>query len=396
MKKRERSDAKPAAVMTQKGRAKPRSRTLLTKVRPKRPPVARDAFRDVYAVVLAGGIGTRFWPLSTPARPKQFLTELADRSLYVQTVDRARLLVPPDRILIMTGAPFLGFIRQQTPEIPLENVIVEPLRRDTGPAIILAAFAVAARRPDGLMVAFPSDHFVGDNLEFRRTVAAAIAQARCGGLGTIGIPPTYPATVFGYLRLAGPAVPLVLQRVKQFVEKPDRAKAEQYAASGHYLWNSGMFIWRARTLLDAAKRHLPETYKELASAAAVLGEAAFPRRVLEVFQQINPVSIDYGIMEKADDVWCVPAAFAWNDIGGWLATGQFIAADDRGNHVRGDVFLDEVSGAIVIGAPGRPIVVAGLADCVVVQGDGGTLVCSKSALARLRQIVGRVLEPKKG
>ncbi len=355
------------------------------------PEPAGNGLEDVVAVVMAGGIGTRFWPLSTPQRPKQFLTELAGRSLYMQAFDRARLLVPADRILVMTGAAFLDLVRQETPDVPPENVIPEPLRRDTAAAVILASLIVADRQPDAVMAVFPSDHFIGDAAEFHRTLATAVARARQGGLGTIGIRPTYAATGYGYLRLAASAEPLAAQRVEEFVEKPDRQKAEQYLASGQFLWNSGIFVWQARELLQAAERHLPDTYGALAGLTDAAGEEAFSERAMESFRRIKPISIDFGVMEKARDVWCVPAAFEWNDIGGWLATDQLIPPDERGNQVSGNAFLDEVTGTLVIGEPGHPIAVVGLTDCIIVHSDAGTLVCHKSAADRIKPLISRIL-----
>ena len=369
---------------------RPRERVRPRGKRGARP--AADAFRDVVAVLMAGGAGVRFWPLSTPTRPKQFLTELAGRSLYVQAFERARSLVPPARIQVMTGAGFLDFVREQTPGVPRGNVILEPLRRDTAAAAILAALVVARRRPDGIMIVLPSDHFVGDAAEFRQTMAAAVARARRGGLGTVGIRPTRPATDFGYLQLADPPMPRRPQRVERFVEKPRRRKAEQYVASGTYLWNSGIFVWQARELLRAAEQHLPGTYRALAGLADAVTAKDFPRRARKAFSRIRPISVDYGIMEKADDVWCVPGAFEWDDVGGWLAAERLMPADARGNRIRGRVFLDEVAGTLVLGQPDHPIAVAGLTDCIIVHSEAGSLVCHKSAVERIKPLIQRLLE----
>ncbi|MFO8013384.1 MAG: sugar phosphate nucleotidyltransferase, partial [Phycisphaerae bacterium] len=277
------------------------------------------------------------------------------------------------------------------PDLPPENVVLEPLRRDTGPAIVLAALVVAKRWPEAVMIVFPSDHFIGDEEAFGETLAATAERAREGGLGTIGIVPASAATRFGYLDLGQAPEPLVPQPVEAFVEKPDRARAERYLATGRYLWNSGIFAWKARTLLEAARRHLPETCAALSEVAEHVGQPSFDRRAKEAFEQVRAESIDYGIMEKASDVWCVPATFEWDDIGGWLAAERLLPADANGNRIRGRVFIDTVTGCVVIGKPTHPVAVTGLTDCIVVHGDAGTLVCHKSATDRIKPLVERIL-----
>jgi mannose-1-phosphate guanylyltransferase len=378
----------------------------------------------VVTVLMAGGAGVRFWPLSTPDLPKQFLTDLtgelsgaggggrtaarsrdsrgraarpvagllAGRSLYAQAVDRARLLAPPDRILVATSADLAAHVRRQTPEIPRKNILVEPLRRDTAAALIYAALTVESRWPGSVMIATPSDHFIGDAAEFRRTMALAVDRARRGGLGTIGIPPTFPSTEFGYLRLARPPLARDVAAVRQFVEKPDARTAARYVASGRYLWNSGMFVWRADALLEAAAKHLPDTFRALSGLVRSKSRTPPAERARRVFRQLRAISVDYAIMEKTSDVWCVPGAFRWSDVGNWSALEPLIPADARGNRVRGDIFLDEVSGSLVVGQSDRPIVVAGLTDCLIVQTAAGTLVCHKSFGNRLRSVINQAIK----
>jgi mannose-1-phosphate guanylyltransferase len=354
---------------------------------PGRAANGQDPFADAVAVLMAGGAGTRFWPLSTPDLPKQFLKTLMAKPLYAQAADRARLMVPWDRILVMTHTGFAALVREQTPDAPAENVVFEPMRRDTAAAVILAAVVVHRRWPGSVMIVMPSDHVISNLEGFRRTLASAVARARRGGLGTVGIPPTFPATVFGYLRLAGPAAPAEAVRVEEFVEKPDRPRAEQYLADGRHLWNAGIFVWKAETLLAAAERHLPDTYGRLAPLAECVGTPAFADRVREAFEALQPLSIDYGIMEKAGDVWAVPAAFGWNDVGGWLAAGDLIPADADGNHVVGNAILSQATGNVVITDARHPLIVAGIHDCIIVHGPAGTLACHKSLADGLKALV---------
>jgi mannose-1-phosphate guanylyltransferase len=350
---------------------------------------------NTVAVLMAGGAGTRFWPLSTPDLPKQFLTTLADKPLYVQAADRARLLAPWDRVLVMSHADYTGLVQQQTPDVSSANVIVEPVRRNTAAAIILAALIVDRRWPGATMIVMPSDHLITGTDGFRQTMAGAIERAQQGGLGTIGISPTYPATGFGYLRLGKRPEPFQAVRVEQFVEKPNRERAEQYLTSGEFLWNSGIFVWKADVLLAAAARHLPQVYQPLASLRDALDTASMTARVAAVFEKLESISIDYGVLEKAEDVWAVPAAFAWSDVGSWGAAADLLPADAAGNHVRGNVILESARGNVVVADTERPIVVAGISDCVVVQGPSGTLVCRKDMLDNLKALLDRI-PPSKG
>jgi len=359
---------------------------------PRPPAGSADILENTVAVLMAGGIGTRFWPLSTPRRPKQFLTEWAERSLFMMTGDRARWVAPADRILVMTNAAFHEKARAQSPDVPPDNIILEPLRRDTAPAIILAALAVQRRWPGAVMLVFPSDHYIEDERGFRETMAAAVRRAREGGLGTIGIRPTWPATGYGYLRVTRTPQVLEPTPVEEFIEKPDQATAEKYVRGGRYVWNAGIFAWQAEALLAAARRHLPEMHDALADLVDADGRMADPDLAREAFERVEPVSVDFGIMEKADDVWCVPATFQWDDVGGWLAVERLMEADADGNRLRGRVYLDGTTGCIVIGKSDRPLAVAGLKDCVIVQSEDGTLVCHKSAAEDVKRLIRRVLE----
>jgi len=361
---------------------------------PETAPLAQgaDVLENTVAVLLAGGIGTRFWPLSTPRRPKQFLTEWADRSLFTMTGERARRVAPASRILIMTNAAFQDKARSQLPDVPAENFLPEPLRRDTAPAIILAALVVRRRWPGAIMLVFPSDHHIEDEPGFHETMATAVRRAREGGLGTIGIRPTWPATGYGYLRVTRTPQVLEPTPVEEFIEKPDPKTAEKYVRSNRYVWNAGIFAWQAEVFLAAAQRHLPDTYDALADLVDADGRLAGTGRVREAFKQVEAISVDFGIMEKAHDVWCVPATFRWDDVGGWLAVERLMEPDADGNCLRGRVYLDATTDCVVIGKSGRPLAVAGMNDCVIVQSEDGTLVCHKSAAENVKRLVQRILD----
>jgi len=349
-----------------------------------------DDFRDVVVVLMAGGAGTRLWPLSTPSRPKHFLTELTGRSLYVQAADRAGTLVPPQRVVVMTNEAFVGHVREQTPDIPAENVVCEPLCRDTAAAVILAALIIERRWPGSVVVTTPSDHLIDDLGAFRATLAVAVARAREGGLGTVGIRPTCPSTDFGYLRLAEEPSGGGAVRVEKFVEKPPRDAAEGYLATGRYLWNAGMFIWRADALLAAARQFLPQAYEPLAALMEWFGTEAFAGRARRAFEALTPISVDYGIMEKAENVWSVPARFGWNDVGSWLAVAETMAPDANGNRVRGPVVLDEASDNVIVTEDDHLVVVSGVKGCLIVCGPAGVLVCAADAADRIKALVQKV------
>jgi len=353
-----------------------------------------ETLRDVVVVLMAGGFGTRFWPLGTAEKPKQFLTALTGRSLYRQAAERARAIVPWDRILVMTNAAHVGLVREQSPEVPEANVIGEPMRRDTAAAVILATLIAECRFPGSVLLITPADHLVSNLEAFRRTIAAAVARARLGGLGTIGIRPTYPATGFGYLRLAHRPGDAEAVSVLKFVEKPDAERAARFMASGKYLWNTGMFIWKAGTLLEAARQLLPDVSAALEPLAESAGSHAFAERAHQAFQSLRAISVDYGIMEKADDVWSVPALFDWSDVGGWLAASDLLPADADGNCVRGSVLLDAATGNIVVTDGDNPVLVVGVKDCVIVHGPGGTLVCDKSHAECIKPLVEKILKER--
>jgi mannose-1-phosphate guanylyltransferase len=243
------------------------------------------------------------------------------------------------------------------------------------------------------MVAMPSDHLIRPPEAFRATMDSAITAARDGGLGTIGIAPTYPATGYGYLRAAAAAQPQALEPmpVEKFVEKPDRSRAEQYVASGRYFWNSGMFVWRAAALLEAAARLAPAVYGPLADLGRSFATPAFSAELRRAFEAVQPISIDYAIMEKSTNVWLVPAAFQWSDVGGWSAALELLPAADHGNHVSGPAVLQDVADSVILTDDDHPVIVAGLSGCVIVRGPGGILVCPRDRVDQIKPLVEQIL-----
>lgn len=341
------------------------------------------------AVILAGGGGERFWPRSRPWLPKQFLDLDGGGSLLQRTYSRVRRLLPLASIYVATRAEHRDLVLQHLPDLPLDNLILEPAGRDTAPSLGLAALVLAQRDPDAIMVALPSDHLVADEDAFAAALrAAAEAAEQVGGLITLGIQPTRPETGYGYIQV-GPVVAsaggLAVHRVARFVEKPDRATAEQYVESGQYLWNCGVFAWRVGTLLAEIHRHLPQLGAVLAELASA-SPGAFAQALAQVFPQAPKISIDYGVLEKSDRVYVVPAYFGWDDVGTWSAVARLRPRDPQGNAVRGPAILYDAHGVVVEGVPHRLVAAVGVRDLVIVDSDDAVLVCHKDRAQDVRHV----------
>jgi len=342
----------------------------------------------LYVVVLAGGSGERFWPLSTPNHPKQFPPLLEGQSFFQRTAERAASLVGADRVLVATRRELLPIVEQQLPGFPRENCILEPVGRDTAACIGLAALAIEARQPGARMLVTPSDHHIHPPHAFEETIRQGLLLLdRVDGLVTLGIPPTGPETGYGYI-LAGEAVPAhpAARRCQRFTEKPDRVTAERFVADGRYYWNSGIFLWRAATLLREVERRLPEHWRCLAAVRPALGSRAEAAALDEWFPRIPKVSVDVGILEKADEVYMVPATFAWDDVGAWSALGRILPKDESGNAVVGRHTSRDTHGCVVYGTT-RPIATVGLRDLVVVETAEGVLVCPKDRAQEVKELV---------
>ncbi|MFM7034989.1 MAG: mannose-1-phosphate guanylyltransferase [Planctomycetia bacterium] len=353
----------------------------------------------LHAIVMAGGSGTRFWPASRAGLPKQFLPLAGDSTLLEDTVARLEGLVPPERMMVVTSARLLDAARRQTPRIPSEGIVGEPCKRDTAPCIGLAALLVSRHDPDATMAVMPSDHVIRPAEKFRDAIALAadLVASAPGRLVTFGIKPTYPAESFGYIQ-AGEPLPLPagaplaadVHRVASFREKPPASVAREYLAAGNYLWNAGIFVWKARTILDALAAYQPDCLTHLKTIVAAWGTPAQDDVFAREFAAIKGISIDYAVLEKAIDVAVIEAPFSWDDLGGWSAVARQRGADAAGNTVVGRHLMIDSTGTIVHTDDSHLVVTLGLEDMLVVHTPDATLVASRAHEESVRKVVAEI------
>lgn len=350
----------------------------------------------LYAVILAGGSGTRFWPLSRRLAPKQLLSLTGERTMLQDTVLRLGSSVPAERIVVVTGRDLVDETRRQLRVIKTDaTVISEAVGRNTALAIAVAAERLLAADSDAVMVVLPADHTIAKPDVFLSTVAAAADVARDGYLVTIGIVPRRPETGYGYIKQGAPLARSGAKvgrgaeafRVERFVEKPDRARAKEYLAAGTFLWNSGMFVWRAADVLGELRRFVPGVASAGADIArAMAAPAPDEARVRGFYETAESVSIDYAVMERSARVAVVPAEFGWNDVGSWAALDEVAAKDERGNVISGRV-VDVDSRRSIVYAQDRVVATIGLDSLIVVDTPDATLVCAKDRAQEVRKVV---------
>ncbi|MCE5265466.1 MAG: NTP transferase domain-containing protein [Deltaproteobacteria bacterium] len=346
--------------------------------------------KTLFAVIMAGGKGVRFWPRSRERMPKHLLDILGEQAIIRETVDRIRPLVPPERTLIVTGRNHAAELIRLLPEIPAENILIEPVGRNTAPCIGLAALHVERRFPGAVMLVLPADHRIGDEVAFRRTlIEAARAASEGSPLVTIGIRPTGPETGYGYIEQGDPfpaGAGAGVCRVRSIREKPPLHQAQEFLRRGCFLWNSGMFVWKTATILEAISRFLPELYQGLTEIHAALGTEREEEVVGEVYAAQKAVSIDYGVMEKAGDVLVVLGEFGWSDLGSWDALWEVSEKDDDGNAVRGP-FIGVDAGDSLVHSPGKLVAIVGVRDLLVVETGDALLICRRGRSQDVRKVV---------
>ena len=350
----------------------------------------------LYAVIMAGGAGTRFWPASRTLLPKQLLEFVGGRTMIQATVDRIAELVPPERTLVVTNQQLIAPIAAQLPQLPAGGILGEPCKRDTAPCIGLAAALIARTDPDATMVVMPSDHVIQPVEDFHRAIrsAAQLVVEQPRRIVTFGIRPTYPAESFGYIErgepLAGTAANTKSPpafRVNRFREKPNAATAREYLATGNFYWNSGIFVWRASTIVDALSKFEPQMSSHLQTIAAAAGSPDFAATLLREFAAIQGKSIDYAVMEHYDDVAVIEAPFQWDDVGSWQSLIRLRGTDADGNTIIGRHLGVNTSGSIVRTDENHLVVTLGLHDCIVVHTPDATLVANKHDEEAIRKVV---------
>jgi mannose-1-phosphate guanylyltransferase/mannose-6-phosphate isomerase len=336
------------------------------------------------AIILAGGSGTRFWPLSRKRRPKQLLALEGERSLLRETVDRLRPLVEPAGVWICTTRVLADDVRRELPDVPAGQILLEPEGRNTAPAIGWSVRSMPEEARRDVVVVLPSDHRVGDPAAFRDTLArAARAVKREDRVMTLGVTPRWPETGYGYLELEEGSDDDGVRRVRRFVEKPDLPTAERYVASGNHLWNAGIFLFRGTTLLEILARLQPELARGLEEIARA---SDTPGRLEELYPKLPSDSIDYAVMEKLDSIATLPLDCGWSDLGSWAALDEVLPRDDHGNTGRGDVLALDAEGNLLFSDQGT-VAVLGVRDLVVVRTGDSVLVMPKARSQEVKRLV---------
>ncbi|WP_213974358.1 mannose-1-phosphate guanylyltransferase [Tepidanaerobacter acetatoxydans] len=351
----------------------------------------------MYGVIMAGGGGTRFWPLSRANTPKQFLNITGEDTMINDTIKRIKSIVPTDKIIIVTNKiqkKMLSKVIQE--DIPEANVLTEPVGRNTAACIGYAAMVIKKRCGDAVMGVFPSDHYIKDADEFQRVLSAAYSIAEnTEKLVTIGINPTFPSTGYGYIKYdreqSIPAESKTAYEVVDFVEKPNLARAKEYLKSGNYLWNSGMFAWKASVILENFERFLPKLYRGLLELEPFIDTPKEKTVVEEVYPALQSISIDYGIMERSDEVVVIPGDFGWNDVGSWDSLGEVFPLDENGNITRGDFIAIDTRNSIIY-SNSRLVAAVGLENMIVVETNDALLVCPKEKAQDVKKVVEQLKE----
>ena len=361
-----------------------------------------------FVIIMAGGRGERFWPVSREKTPKQLLTLLGKKSFLQEAVERVLPLVPAKNVFIITNAAQLPEVRKQLPKIPKENLVAEPMGRDTCAAVTLGAALVGARSTTGVMAVLPADHVIPDAKKFQQALGDAFDLASRGrAIVTIGIKPTGPDTGYGYIRV-GEALPApegvkryktVFHRAEQFVEKPYFDKALEYVNSGHYRWNAGMFIWSFVTVTEGLQKHQPDMYAACQRWFKVAANPAKLNKVLaKEYPEIRKISIDYALMEHAQNVIVADGDFEWDDLGSWTALARHLKADPEGNCAVADFIHVDAARNIIFDARSKdrrtPIAVVGLRDSILVQTDDAVMLAHKSQAQKVKELVKKLAEIK--
>lgn len=352
----------------------------------------------LHAVIMAGGSGTRFWPQSTKKHPKQFLTLFGDQTMLQTTVERIKSAVPAERVWVITNDRYVDLVEEQLPEVPQSNIIGEPVAKNTAPCVAAAATLIAEQDDDATMAVLPADHLIADTDAFISVVKAGAKKAQHSDtLVTIGIQPSRPETGYGYIEFEKESGETLdgydIKRVAQFREKPDIATARQFVFSGKFLWNSGMFIWKASTILDQFKQHLPDVANQVEQLKPAVATNNQNAAINSFYEHCPSVSIDYGIMEKAQNVFVIPGDFGWSDVGSWKALYELEDKDENGNVIKAKQFVaEQATDNLVHSQNGKIIALAGVENLAVIETDDAILVCNLDNAQSVKQVVNQLKE----
>ncbi len=350
-----------------------------------------------YCLIMAGGSGTRFWPRSRVAKPKQYLSLFGDQSLIQESVKRFSNFIPEDCIYVVSAKSQKEVLESQTANLPRQNMIYEPVGKNTLPAIGLAALFIAEKDPDGILIVSPSDHLIQNDELFRQTIESAVLIAdKKDGIVTIGITPKFPATGYGYVQTAGEiqiGQTIKSFAVNQFVEKPNLEVATGYLKDGGFFWNSGIFIFKVSVFLESVQKYAPELYADLMRIKEHIGTDTYEEAVNRIYNEVKSISIDYGILEKASNVFLVQGDFVWNDLGSWEEVYKYDKKDENQNAQVGEVvFLDSKNSYVY--APNSLVALVGLDDVIVVQEGDTILVCKRDRAEDIKAVVGEITKRK--
>jgi len=354
---------------------------------------------DFVIVIMAGGVGTRFWPLSTDETPKQFLRLFGDRSMLQECYERIRDIVKPERVLVLTSCDYVALVREQLPAVPTDNIIGEPARRDTAAAVTLSALISRKRFGNPVIATLTADHFIEPVDLFQKTLLSAVRAASANDvLYTFGIRPTYPATCYGYLE-GGSHIEtddgIEHYGILTFKEKPDIETARMYFKSGRYYWNSGMFVWQTDVIIRQLERFLPVHIESIDPTVDQDGVSINTRALAKAFERLPSTSIDFGVMEKAANVCCVESTFSWSDLGGWLSLRDFLSVDGNCNFHRGDIITSDAHDNLVFCEhPSETVMMIGIHDLVIVRAGSNTLVVHKNRIEDVKELVNKHLKKK--
>jgi mannose-1-phosphate guanylyltransferase len=346
-----------------------------------------------YCVIMAGGIGSRFWPMSRQTHPKQFIDILGTGETLLQaTYRRVKSIFPPENVLVVTNEDYVNLVAEQLPEIPKENILAEPLRKNTAPCIAYAAYKIRKRNPNATMLITPADHLVTKEEELVRILNMGIEYASENDvLLTMGIKPTRPDTGYGYIQFSqksnGNAE---IKKVKTFTEKPEIEMARHFVSSGEFLWNSGMFIWKLKTFMEVFEKYMPEEFTLFNDAEAMMDTPAEVKVIEDVYQEVHNVSIDIGVMEKADNVYVVLADFGWSDLGTWGSLYDELKEGGSNSVVGKNVMMYDSHHCMVHVPKDKLVVIQGLENCIVAESNGVLLICKMEDEQKIKHLVNEV------